>query len=109
VDVAVYCLSLMPTDYPLLLLEARRVLRQRGLLLVAEVASRMQAGGGVEDFVHSVEEMGFVKKRIVQNDYFVCVWFDKTEKQSRKEGRTGRSAGGAEYRAVLTPCLYKKR
>ena len=109
VDVAVYCLSLMPTDYPQLLLEARRVLVQGGLLLVAEVASRMQTGGGVEEFVLSVEEMGFVKRRLVKNEYFVCIWFDKAENQIKKAGRGARAGEGAEYRAVLTPCLYKKR
>ncbi len=40
VDVAVFCLSLMGTNYFDFVLEARRVLRRGGLLFVAEVTSR---------------------------------------------------------------------
>jgi SAM-dependent methyltransferase len=40
VDVAVFCLSLMGTNYFDFVMEARRVLRHGGLLFVAEVTSR---------------------------------------------------------------------
>lgn len=40
VDVAVFCLSLMGTNYPDFLKEARRVLTDKGHLLIAEVLTR---------------------------------------------------------------------
>ena len=43
VDVAVFCLALMGTNYFDFLREAKRVLRDGGLLLVAEVVSRFNA------------------------------------------------------------------
>jgi len=40
VDVAVFSLALMGTDYGLFLLEATRVLRHKGWLWIAEVSTR---------------------------------------------------------------------
>jgi ubiquinone/menaquinone biosynthesis C-methylase UbiE len=37
VDIAVFCLALMGTDYPSFLEEAHRVLKPQGLLWIAEV------------------------------------------------------------------------
>lgn len=37
VDIAVFCLALMGTDYPSFLAEAHRVLKPRGHLWIAEV------------------------------------------------------------------------
>ena len=53
VDVAVFCLALMGTDYFTFLTEARRVLKHGGLLLIAEVSSRFnksanQSSGAAE-------------------------------------------------------------
>ena len=45
-DVAVFCLALMGTDYPAFLEEARRVLKPSGTLWIAEVRSRFSAGPG---------------------------------------------------------------
>ena len=42
VDVAVFCLSLMGTNYPEFLMEAQRVLRPQGKLYIAEVRSRFE-------------------------------------------------------------------
>lgn len=57
-DVAVFCLSLMGTDYSDFLIEARRVLRAKGLMIIAEVASRF-AGHNPSSFVAGVESLGF--------------------------------------------------
>ncbi|KAK9867631.1 hypothetical protein WJX84_011705 [Apatococcus fuscideae] len=42
-DVAVFCLALMGTDYPSFLREAHRVLRPGGTLWIAEVSSRLRS------------------------------------------------------------------
>ncbi|CAN8075908.1 unnamed protein product [Agarophyton chilense] len=57
-DVAVFCLSLMGTDYAQFINEARRVLKTEGLLLIAEVASRFEAHDPSR-FVKGVEILGF--------------------------------------------------
>lgn len=58
VDIAVFCLSLMGTDYGQFLVEARRVLVSNGMLLIAEVASRF-ANHDPAQFIRGVEALGF--------------------------------------------------
>ncbi|XP_019086814.1 PREDICTED: ribosomal RNA-processing protein 8-like isoform X1 [Camelina sativa] len=62
VDVAVFCLSLMGTNYSSYIKEAHRVLRPSGMLLIAEVKSRFDpnnGGGDPKDFVKAVCDLGF--------------------------------------------------
>ncbi|MBA0726263.1 hypothetical protein Golax_002105 [Gossypium laxum] len=62
VDVAVFCLSLMGTNYASYLKEACRVLKPSGWLLIAEVKSRFDPNNGGADpnmFSKAVCEMGF--------------------------------------------------
>ncbi|XP_049679132.1 ribosomal RNA-processing protein 8 isoform X1 [Accipiter gentilis] len=56
VDVAVFCLALMGTNLQEILEEANRVLKQGGILLVAEVASRFE---DTRAFVNAVAQLGF--------------------------------------------------
>ncbi len=56
VDVAVFCLSLMGTNFHVFLQEAHRVLRLHGRLLVAEVKSRIP---DLAEFTAMVESIGF--------------------------------------------------
>lgn len=58
VDIVVFCLALMGTDYGAALAEARRVLKTGGIVLVAEVASRFE-GIPRGEFVDAVESIGF--------------------------------------------------
>ena len=119
VDTLVYCLSLMPTDYHELLSEAMRVLRPGGELIVAEVSSRLVAGGGVEGLVKGLEAMGMKRRKVIDNDYFALVWCtkesgdSKTEKAGGKvkqrKGSSGSKKVESKVKVVLTPCIYKKR
>lgn len=59
-DVAVFCLSLMSTNYVDILIEANRKLKEGGVLLVAEVSSRLN----IDKFVSLLELLGFVKKKV---------------------------------------------
>lgn len=98
VDIAVFCLSLMGTDFKEFIREARRVLRSKGKLIVAEVSSRIP---DVTEFVHGVEELGFaVLEQNQPNSYFTEVVFKKTKP---KENR------GKFESLSLKPCSYKKR
>lgn len=58
VDIAVFCLSLMGTNYGQFLVEARRVLVSNGMLLIAEVASRFENHDPAQ-FIRGVEALGF--------------------------------------------------
>ncbi|GFQ06495.1 ribosomal RNA-processing protein 8 [Phtheirospermum japonicum] len=88
VDVAVFCLSLMGTNFPSYLLEANRVLKPHGWLLIAEVKSRFDPSTGGADpnnFVKAISELGFTSV--------------SKEKQKQK---------GIKW-PELKPCLYKRR
>lgn len=58
VDVVVFCLSLMGTNYADFIKEARRILVPNGLMLIAEVASRFE-DQDPKSFVGGVESLGF--------------------------------------------------
>ncbi|KAK8619081.1 hypothetical protein V6N13_133048 [Hibiscus sabdariffa] len=103
VDVAVFCLSLMGTNYASYLQEAYRVLKPSGWLLIAEVKSRFDPNNGGADpnqFTKAVCEMGFTSElKDFANKMFVLLYFKKKEKQSSKS----REIEWPE----LKPCIYK--
>ncbi|CAN4082396.1 unnamed protein product [Withania somnifera] len=105
VDVAVFCLSLMGTDYPSFLGEARRVLKPRGWLLIAEVKSRLDPNTGGADpnkFLKAICELGFtVESKDFSNKMFVLFYLKKKEKQNSVE----KEINWPE----LKPCIYKRR
>ncbi|XP_019089303.1 PREDICTED: ribosomal RNA-processing protein 8-like isoform X1 [Camelina sativa] len=75
VDVAVFCLSLMGTNYSSYIKEAHRVLRPSGMLLIAEVKSRFDPNnGGADpiDFVKAVCDLGFTSVLKVKS--FVSIY-----------------------------------
>ncbi|XP_038999765.1 LOW QUALITY PROTEIN: ribosomal RNA-processing protein 8-like [Hibiscus syriacus] len=105
VNVAVFCLSLMGTNYASYLQEAYRVLKPSGWLLIAEVKSRFDPNNGGADpnhFTRAVCEMGFTSElKDFSNKMFVLLHFKKKEKKNSK----GREIEWPE----LKPCLYKRR
>ncbi|XP_008784309.2 ribosomal RNA-processing protein 8 [Phoenix dactylifera] len=104
VDVAVFCLSLMGTNFPNYLQEAKRVLKPRGWLLIAEVQSRFDPGNGGADpdkFCEAINKLGFsLVSKDSTNKMFLLFYFKKKEKIS-------------EVRNIewpeLKPCIYKRR
>lgn len=58
-DVSVFCLSLMGTNYIEFLFESNRILKPKGLLFVAEVESRV-----TELFSKQLEDCGFKLKKM---------------------------------------------
>ncbi|KAH6781740.1 S-adenosyl-L-methionine-dependent methyltransferases superfamily protein [Perilla frutescens var. hirtella] len=103
VDVAVFCLSLMGTNFPSYLQEANRVLKPRGWLLIAEVKSRFDPNTGGADpdkFVKAICELGFAStSKDFSNKMFILFHFQKKEKRKPK---------GIVW-PELKPCLYKRR
>jgi ribosomal RNA-processing protein 8 len=111
VDAAIFCLSLMGTDYGSFLAEAARVLRPAGWLWIAEVQSRFVSEAGrsvLPDFLASLAHMGFaVKRQDTGNTHFLVL-----ELQRGGSGG-GKGGGGGQPRQPawpeLRPCQYKKR
>lgn len=71
-DCVVICLALMGSDYHQFLLEASRILKVGGRLLLAEVSSRIE---NVNDFTGILQFIGFkvdVKKQVGGSFFFVC-------------------------------------
>ncbi|XP_052189260.1 ribosomal RNA-processing protein 8 [Diospyros lotus] len=105
IDVAVFCLSLMGTNYPNYLQEAHRVLKPSGWLLIAEVKSRFDPNTGGADpnkFLKAICAMGFtLASKDFSNKMFILLYFKKKEKPSTKWKEI-------EW-PELKPCLYKRR
>ncbi|KAJ2311034.1 25S rRNA (adenine645-N1)-methyltransferase [Coemansia sp. RSA 2702] len=97
VDVAVFCLALMGTDFMQFIREANRILRVGGELKIAEVVSRV---ADVDAFVGALEEQGFRLDRRRASKMFIMLDLTKISKHP------------AKLRAVpglLKPCIYKRR
>lgn len=119
VDVAVFCLSLMGVDWPGMVREARRILRnpsrsnssggnggqQGGHMVIAEVSSRM--GRGLDAFAGFIERMGFKEvARDQGNTHFVVMVFRVAERAGSGEDE---ELDGEDAAEILQPCLYKRR
>ncbi|XP_045519935.1 ribosomal RNA-processing protein 8 [Pieris brassicae] len=97
-DVAVYCLALMGTDLTQYLVEANRVLKTGGYLLIAEVESRFD---NVDTFIAEVQKIGFSLKTVDKNNQvFYFMEFTKIREAPKKSKLP---------HLTLKPCLYKKR
>ncbi|XP_045764042.1 ribosomal RNA-processing protein 8 [Maniola jurtina] len=99
VHVAVYCLALMGTDLTQYLIEANRVLKLGGHLLIAEVESRFDS---IDAFTSDVQRLGFSLKKVDDtHQVFFFLEFTKVRDPPAKKGKL----------PILTlkPCIYKKR
>lgn len=102
VDICIFSLSLMATDYVESLYEAFRVLKPRRLLKIVEVRSRVP---WPHKFASMVAEIGFeLDFQDVVGDYFVS--FDFVKKDNQKEPKKDLSQAPGD---VLVPSMYKKR
>ena len=96
VEMVTFVLSLMGTNLNDFIKEARRILKQKGLLLVVEVTSRIE---NEDIFANGIEALGFkLKYKKPLTDYFT--WFEFTKQD-------GLPLDGPEL--VLKPCIYKRR
>ncbi|XP_059187250.1 ribosomal RNA-processing protein 8 [Centropristis striata] len=98
VDIAVFCLSLMGTNLADFLAEANRVLKNGGILKIAEVASRFE---NVRNFTTALGNLGF---KMVSKDS------ENTHFYSFELVKTGNSPENIKkFGLQLRPCVYKKR
>ncbi|XP_058489880.1 ribosomal RNA-processing protein 8 [Solea solea] len=98
VDIAVFCLSLMGTNLEDFLAEANRVLKMRGVLKIAEVASRFE---NVRSFITGLANLGFkMVSKDTENTHFYSFEFEKIGNSPENIKKFG-----LELRA----CVYKKR
>lgn len=97
-DVAVYCLSLMGSNWPDYLREGNRVLKKGGLLKIAEVASRFKS---VDSFVSLLNKLGFtLKGKDLTNKMFYMFDFEKKKSCGQIPDKMA---------SILKPCKYKRR
>lgn len=115
IDVAIFCLSLMGTDFLKFIQEAHRVLKpQVGKLWISEIKSRFSGSGGAKDFVEALEKIGFkLVDSDARNKMFVSLDFVKGKDKRKKERQEGVATSVAEESRkvgkLLKPCTYKKR
>lgn len=122
VDVAVFCLSLMGTNWVDMLLEARRVLKHNGTLLVAEVTSRLVSN---QEFTKLITSLGFDLRMADEQSkaFFTLFEFQKNEgklvhpswlkdpdwEAVHKQQRAHQDGLVQKSEALLKPCIYKRR
>lgn len=100
VDVVIFCLALMGTNLADFIREAHRVLKEDGILKIAEVRSRFESqDDSLEKFIQTLFQLGFS-----------CVHKDRSNKmfvilELKLNGR--KPDKKLEYTAK--PCIYKRR
>lgn len=104
VDIVVFCLSLMGTNFPSFLLEANRVLRPGGTVFVAEVLSRFTDVNMFSE-KYMPKYCGFKVAKLQKLKDFFYVMVYKKERDSKYLSKEA----SEEFSEQLKPCLYKKR
>jgi len=137
IDAAIYCLSLMGTDWPDFLIEGHRVLKLGGVLKIAEVQSRIP---NLEAFINAICSIGFTLEESKDiKSFFTLLQFSKsceapdggqliTRKgsllqRSKEAGKLAKTSNNDTIKkgalsnsklpalssTLLLPCKYKKR
>ncbi|KAK9173128.1 putative methyltransferase family protein [Cryptosporidium meleagridis] len=89
-DLAVFCLSLMGTDWPLFIKEACRTLKDRGILIIAEVSSRIE---DTKSFISNLQnqlDLELIQDPTNLTNYFTLFMFRKKQSHTNqlKNSRT---------------------
>ena len=107
VDVVIFCLSLMNTNFIDAIREAKRILKPKtGILRIAEVESRFE--NGPNTFIKAVEEIGF-KNRVQNTKYKVFTMLEFSVADIQTKVKVIDSKHNNRDEVILKPCLYKKR
>jgi len=114
-DVAVFCLALMGTDWLNFMREAHRCLKVGGTCHIAEVESRF---ADQDSLVASIEALGFRKLFFNPTSFFVDMRFTKTDSgrgandsgEKTKKKRQKHNPSNTEAAATgLGSCIYRRR
>lgn len=109
IHAAVFCLSLMSTDYGAAVEEAARVLAPGGVLWVAEVRSRFEGeAGGVDAFVAAVTALGFQLRHRDESDTMFAI-FRWVKSDKAQQARKSKTNSRATKWPALKACEYKRR
>jgi ribosomal RNA-processing protein 8 len=101
-DICVFCLSLMGINFDEFIKEAKRILKNNGILIVAEIVSRIVS---MERFLNIFVNFGFeILKRKSIKGYFILLVFQLKDKE--ENGKIKQKINNTE---ILKPCIYKKR
>eukprot|EP01083_Nonionella_stella_P051643 137112_1 len=101
-DMVVFCLSLMGTNFHQYLIEAHRILKPKGLLKIAEVRSRFY---GINKFEKFLNRTGFdVVAKDLDNTHFALFHCGKSAQK-----RCQTFPLNFDAKTILKPCSYKKR
>ncbi|KAF8529078.1 methyltransferase-domain-containing protein [Hysterangium stoloniferum] len=104
VDVCICALSLMSLDWIKCIRESWRILKPRGELKIAEVASRLV---NIDQFVDIVSHLGFMlKSKDVANTHFTLFEFQKVSRPTLSPQKWDQLRAQHD---VLKPCEYKRR
>ncbi|KAJ1928702.1 25S rRNA (adenine645-N1)-methyltransferase [Tieghemiomyces parasiticus] len=121
VDVVIFCLALMGTDFLDFIREAHRLLKTGGTLLIAEVVSRITDN---KAFVQALSDLGLRHiSTDASNKMFALFEFKKvvdggkaTQRDTKASAGQGSARRGKKKSAVsgstkplLKPCIYKRR
>ncbi|KAK1236704.1 25S rRNA (adenine645-N1)-methyltransferase [Marasmius sp. AFHP31] len=104
VDVVVFSLSLMGTNWPSSIREAWRILKTDGELKIAEVASRFT---DIKKFTAFINSVGFrLTSKDDRNTHFTLFEFKKIARKHRSEDEWKKISAQGH---LLKPCEYKRR
>jgi ribosomal RNA-processing protein 8 len=111
-DYAIFSLSLMGTNYIEFVVEATRILKPGGILMIAEVESRSPDW---TQFSEMIDSLGYASSGRTLSKYFRVLMFTRlnTETLSKKIINKQYSNSGKTLleisQELLKPCIYKKR
>ncbi|KAI0080656.1 hypothetical protein K474DRAFT_1657462 [Panus rudis PR-1116 ss-1] len=104
VDVVICALSLMGTNWPTCIREARRILKEGGELKIAEVASRFT---NIDAFCSLISSIGFkLKSKDDSNSHFTLFEFVRIKRKPKSEKEWEKLMSKGD---LLKPCEYKRR
>ncbi|EAK87750.1 Rrp8p like methyltransferase involved in rRNA processing [Cryptosporidium parvum Iowa II] len=83
-DLAVFCLSLMGTDWPLFIKEACRTLKDNGILVIAEVSSRIEDSKSFISNLQNQLNLELVQDPTNLTNYFTLFIFRKKQSNSNQ-------------------------
>lgn len=105
-DIAIYCLSLMGSDYVTFIKEAFRVIRPNGELWLAEVNSRIT---NTKHLIELFSTCGFRKIKVVPFTHFTLISFRRLEDLDKSHPSDKKHVSIKKYENCLVPCVYKRR